>query len=62
MGGSPCAVCQGAKEGAKSVHTRNQSRIGVGLCTQIDENGKKKFFFFHEKEKACHPPENVNVL
>ena len=36
--GVSLSVCQGAKEGAKSVHTRNQSRIGVGLCTQIDEN------------------------
>ena len=38
VGGLLVRSCQGAKEGAKSVHTRNQSRIGVGLCTQIDEN------------------------
>ena len=52
-GGSPCAVCQGAKEGAKSVHTRNQSRIDVGLCTHIDE--KAKFKYFIVETELCTP-------
>ena len=47
------SVSQGARDGAKSVHTRNHSRIDIGLCTHIDE--KAKFKYFIVKTKLCTP-------